>query len=693
MPRPWPRWAISLGLLAAFAAGPAAARSGDVRACADQTESAAAERIAACTTLLKSRGISGKPAGVAYALRGLAYLDRGDIPNGISDLDKAIGLAPDFAPAYQNRGNAWYARGNFGRAIADYDKAIELDASNASAYANRATVRRDVGYTEGALEDYAKAISLNPRAARTYTNRGQLYLQQANYANAAADFDRALQFEPSAATYLLLGKARTEAEDYNRALAAYGEASRLDPQAVAPINAEAGVYARKGEFDKALALYDRALKMDPNAPATYRARAEVFYAKGDHKRALKEIDRVLKFTWNANALKLRAEWRLAAGDTDGAMADVGHIDKLDPDGSTSLVLRGALAARKRDYAAALTELDKAVATNGKDPFALRERGLVYAAKGDSAKALSDLNRAIEVGATDADLYRSRAKLYAAKGDNAKARADFDQAITRDPANAASYFDRAALRKASGDSNGQMADLNEGLKRQPNNALALYERGLLKNMRNDVTGALADFDSAIKLEPTNNEFLKSRAMARASVKNKGSTENIAALYELISLEPGNARNYYRRGLAYMREQDADKARADFKMALAKDRRMKEAARALDRLAKESRHWTKKPVEAKATPTPETVTEPKVEAKAPVTPADSGPPDDAVSDRKAREPVSAAKNTAKNTGAPQAAPHASNERRQAQRHPVETRRPQVRYYYYRNGRQVSFSEAFR
>jgi hypothetical protein len=90
---------MSFGLLAALAAGPALARSNDVRSCADQTESAATQRIAACTALLKSRGVSGKPAGVAYAMRGLAYLDRGDIPNGISDLDKAIDLAPDFEPA------------------------------------------------------------------------------------------------------------------------------------------------------------------------------------------------------------------------------------------------------------------------------------------------------------------------------------------------------------------------------------------------------------------------------------------------------------------------------------------------------------------------------------------------------------------------------------------------------------------
>jgi hypothetical protein len=35
----------------------------------------------------------------------------------------------------------------------------------------------------------------------------------------------------------------------------------------------------------------------------------------------------------------------------------------------------------------------------------------------------------------------------------------------------------------------------------------------------------------------------------------------------------------------------------------------------------------------------------------------------------------------------------DRRYYQPRHAETRRPQVRYYYYRNGRQVTFSEAFR
>src|SRR5512142_907388 len=204
--------AASVAAFAAAFAWPQAARAQAhyVRVCATQTESLADQRIAACSQMLQSGRLRGKPLGVAYSLRGLAYLDRGDIPHAIGDLNNAVQLAPDFAPAYQNRGNAWYARGNYGQALADYDATIRLDPNSPSPYVNRATVRRDLGYTEGALEDYEKAISLGSDRASAYRGRGQLYLRVGNNAKAVADFDRALKLDPDVPTLMLRAKARED---------------------------------------------------------------------------------------------------------------------------------------------------------------------------------------------------------------------------------------------------------------------------------------------------------------------------------------------------------------------------------------------------------------------------------------------------------------------------------------------------
>src|ERR1700742_868733 len=255
----WLNRILGIAGLAATATWPAGVHAQavrELRMCAPKTESLAEERIAACTKALQSGRLRGEPLGVTYGLRGLAYLDRGDLPHAIGDLNNAIQLAPNFAPAYQNRGNAWYARGNYGQALADYDTTIKLDPASPSPYVNRATVRRDLGYTEGALEDYDKAINLGANRATPYSGRGELYLRQRDYARAISDLDRAVKLDPDASNYMLRAKAREGTGDLDQALADYQEAARLDPKNVPALNAQAGVWRKKGDYGKAIAAYD-----------------------------------------------------------------------------------------------------------------------------------------------------------------------------------------------------------------------------------------------------------------------------------------------------------------------------------------------------------------------------------------------------------------------------------------------------
>src|SRR5712671_3063931 len=98
-------WLIGTASFAAIAiacacSNTAQAQLREARECATQTETQATERIASCTRIIQSGRLKGQALGVAYGLRGLAYLDRSDIAHAIADLNQAVELAPDFAPAY-----------------------------------------------------------------------------------------------------------------------------------------------------------------------------------------------------------------------------------------------------------------------------------------------------------------------------------------------------------------------------------------------------------------------------------------------------------------------------------------------------------------------------------------------------------------------------------------------------------------
>jgi tetratricopeptide (TPR) repeat protein len=439
-------------------------KGSDARVCANQEKDLAVYRIQSCGAIIASGKLKGEALGVAYELRGLAHLDRDDVPHAIGDLNRAIELAPEFAPAYQNRGNAWYARGNFGQALADYDKAIALDPNSASPYINRAAVRRDLGYRDGALEDYARAIELRPAHAPTYNGRGQLYMARKDYARATADFDRAIQYDPSADNYMLRASAREAAGDLDGAIRNFQQAAKLDPKNVAPLNAMASVLYQKKDYDQQIAVLTHAVPLDEKPALSYRLRAEAWLAKGERKKAYADVARALQYAWSVNGLRVRGQMRLADGDADGALADAESMLKIENNNADAIALRGLSYARKKDYAKALPDLNKTIETDANNALAYAERGQAYIAQNDNTHALTDLSRAIDLKLPSAAPYRARAAIYKSKGDTAKALADLTQAIALDPNNAQTYYLTGQVREQTGDIAKAVADYKLALAR-------------------------------------------------------------------------------------------------------------------------------------------------------------------------------------------------------------------------------------
>ena len=63
---------------------------------------------------------------MAYNNRGLAYINKGQYDEAISDCTKAIEINPELAEAYSNRGGAYYFRKEYDNAWDDVEKAQDL---------------------------------------------------------------------------------------------------------------------------------------------------------------------------------------------------------------------------------------------------------------------------------------------------------------------------------------------------------------------------------------------------------------------------------------------------------------------------------------------------------------------------------------------------------------------------------------
>ncbi len=147
--------------------------------------------------------------------------------------------------------------------------------------------------------------------------------------------------------YLNRGVERRLKQDYDLALADYGEAARIDKKYADAFYNRCVIYNLKGDYDHALADCSQAVKLGPSPSATAESGGE----------------------------------RLG---NDRTISD--YYSE-----------RGFAYLKKDDYVRAVLDLDNAIRLNPKNGRALKNRGLAYQAKGDTARADADLEAAKQLG--------------------------------------------------------------------------------------------------------------------------------------------------------------------------------------------------------------------------------------------------------------------------------------------------------
>lgn len=123
------------------------------------------------------------------------YWER-DFVGALRDLDEAVRLKIDHAPAYHNRGMVRCELKDRAGGMADYDRAIALDPTLSAPYNSRGLQRAFEGEPEAAILDYDQAIRRDPEFAPAYANRAVARLWVFDEDGAASDAAKALSIHP-----------------------------------------------------------------------------------------------------------------------------------------------------------------------------------------------------------------------------------------------------------------------------------------------------------------------------------------------------------------------------------------------------------------------------------------------------------------------------------------------------------------
>jgi tetratricopeptide (TPR) repeat protein len=257
----------------------------------------------------------------AYVNRSFACAKLDRRKEALADLDKALELDPKAAGVYDTRGAVWLQAQEYEKAVADFTKAISLDGSNPNYYSRRRSALTQLKRFDEAQADAIKIEHLMQLAAlnqaifrdrsspQPYIDRGNFFMRENQLDEALANFNRALELN-SKSVEALTQRARTwlrreePQKTIDDAKAALAIERREDTYGV-----RGDAYRKLGQYDKALADYDAAQRIDQDVADTW-----ALYA-ASLKQVGRDQDAAIAQRHAADLKALNAPTRVAAASS------------------------------------------------------------------------------------------------------------------------------------------------------------------------------------------------------------------------------------------------------------------------------------------------------------------------------------------------------------------------------------------
>jgi len=196
-----------------------------------------------------------------------------------------------------------------------------------------------------------------------------------------------------------------DAQWLEKGLAACERALALDPQLPEALTARAGIYVAQGKYDTAIQLARRAIERKPDCEGAYWTLGRACFASDHWQEAADVAARAIEVSgddYNVYIPYVLALERLGQADTARGLRQQ-QIRVMErqletvPDDVRARILLAASYAFFGDEAAAIRELQKAVALRPGDANVLYNAACTYGILQRKAEALAMLRRAKEVG--------------------------------------------------------------------------------------------------------------------------------------------------------------------------------------------------------------------------------------------------------------------------------------------------------
>jgi tetratricopeptide (TPR) repeat protein len=267
------------------------------------------------------------------------------------------------ADEFRRQADEHLRNGNVARAIADYSEAIRLNANDVLALNGRGNAYLRNGEHNRAIADWNSLLRINPNftEARQSIERAQQLQQQEQERQQMEQHQRAEALVDQ-------GRRNFDIRDYNRALADFTEAIRLNPNLSTAYFQRARTYRELRQHDRAISDYTQVIRLNPNDWAAYHNRGREFTAKGDY---------------------------------DNAIADFTEAIRINSNHAPSYIDRGFAYIRKRNWNMAIADNTEAIRLNPNSALAHNNRGSAHESAGNLRQAFADYETAVRLDPNNA----------------------------------------------------------------------------------------------------------------------------------------------------------------------------------------------------------------------------------------------------------------------------------------------------
>jgi tetratricopeptide (TPR) repeat protein len=281
---------------------------------------------------------------------------------------------------------------------------------------------------EAAIDYYRRALAINPDLPGLEMNLGLALFKVAQFPDAIKSFSIEIKKHPGDLRLtILLGMAHYGMKDYLVAIPYLQRAAEQDAQSI-PLRltlAHSCMWSK--QYQRVLDVHQQILALKGESAEADMLAGEAFDQMGDSAAAEKELQAaILTNPREPNVhfglgylLWTQTHWTEAASEFQLELEN-------SPEHAKARIYLADSRVRQNEFAKALPELEKLVASNRSEPLVHRDLGIIYANDGRNEDAIREFMAALKLDPDDVETRSQIAKLFQAMGKSAEANAGLEK---------------------------------------------------------------------------------------------------------------------------------------------------------------------------------------------------------------------------------------------------------------------------